>query len=85
MDPLIAEIKRRTKLFCDDNPADPLKCYATALPIDYMDAIEMAMTIGASIVIEKGLPPIPDESKEGDKFLIDLFAPPMESGPPSGI
>jgi len=51
-DGMILEIKRRALLLWVDNP----RHYAN------LDAIEAAMTIGASIVIERGGPdPIPGE------------------------
>lgn len=58
-DGMILEIKRRALLLLVDNP----RHYAN------LDAIEAAMTIGASIVIERGGPdPIPREETEESRM-----------------
>ena len=58
------EIKRRAKLFCHDN---------SFLPPEYIPAIEAAMNIGASIVLEKGVPPILSETEDGWKYVKKVF------------
>lgn len=59
---MMLEIKRRALLLFVDNP----RHYAN------LDAVEAAMTIGASIVIERGGPdPIPDELLSSERELLD--------------
>ena len=62
-DTLVKEIKRRAALFCMD----------FSFLQSYQPIIETAMEIGASIILEQGVSPIPGETEEGWNQVEKLF------------